>query len=167
LRVESYYDEGNLHSIDIFTSRNDTGVVAATIGLMDINQSRRPGVDLCAELLVDVRGGNQYLCNILSSIGFFIIKDGWKVAPGVVFEKMISMYMSNSLMKHVMFMPAYQWDEGMIRVYVGSKMIYPLLCVPITEEERKYVVERGADALKERWVDAGTDVLDWKRGQKA
>jgi antitoxin YqcF len=166
LHVVAYYDDKKRHSIDIFTSQNANGVVAATIGLMDVSQSRKPGIDLFTELLMDVRGGNRYLCNILSTVSFFILKDGWKVAPGVVFEKMVSMYMPRSRMKHVLFMPPYQWDEGMTRVDLVSRTICPLLGVPITDDEMTFVKDRGADALQQRWSETGTDVLDWKRDGK-
>jgi hypothetical protein len=161
--VTKYYDENEENSIAIFTSRNDEGILAATIGLMDVDQSRNPQVQIAAEVLMDQRGHDERICNVLSTIAFFVLKDGWRVAPGMVFERMVEMYYPNHPLPHVLFVPPFQWESAMTKVSLTGKVVYPLMAIPISEAERNYCA-RGADrALESLWESRGTDVLNWDR----
>lgn len=163
IRVSGYADSDDANKIDIFTSSNADGVVAATVGLMDHDQSPDPAVAIHTELVLDARGQQPKLCNVLSTIAFFVIKNGWKLAPGVVFEDMIERYEPSLDIKHVMFIAPFQWETGMTRVELERQVIHPLLAVPITERERQFVADHGDDALMKIWESANTDVLDWTR----
>jgi hypothetical protein len=163
VRVCRHYDADEKNAIDIFTSENADGVVAATIGVMDQNQARPGKPPLATEILLDGRGRPQRIANIAATIGFYIVKDGWRVAPGVTFADMVSMYEPGLRVKHVLFVPPFQWDDGMTRVGLGDRTLCPLLAVPITDGELRLVEERGADELTERWEQLSTDVLDWSR----
>jgi hypothetical protein len=163
VHVTIHADEDEKHRIAIFTSKNAEGIVGASIGLMDRNQSRNPAVQVFTEVLMDARGENSIIGNVLGTIGCYIIKNGWKAGPGVVFEKMIDMYAPDLAVKHVLFTPPFQWKDGMTKVQLSKKTIYPLLAVPITDAERAYAASKGAEALEERWERDHTDVLDWQR----
>ncbi len=163
VRVTRHDDEGQSHHIDIFTSTNEKGVVAATIGLMDHDQSQNPRAQVFSEVLIDVRGCHKYIGNVTATIAFCVMKDGRKVAPGVVFEEVVEMYDPAASMKHVLFVPPFQWEDGMTRVDLGAKTIHPLLAVPITETEMQFVRGNGADALETLWAESECDVLDWGR----
>jgi antitoxin YqcF len=76
VRVFRHYDEGERNAIHIFTSENDEGVVAATVGLMDFDQSRGGGPPLATEILLDGRGRPPHIANIAATIAFFVMKDG-------------------------------------------------------------------------------------------
>ena len=76
---------------------------------------------------------------------------------------MVSMYAPDLDVKHVLFVPPFQWGEGMSRVTLGDRTIYPLLAVPITDGELQFVKDCGADALTSLWERRHTDVLDWSR----
>ena len=163
VRVHRYLDDGEQNSIAIFTSVNDEGIVAATVGVMDYSQSR-PGLPpLYTEILVDGRTDVNCLPSVVSTIGFYIIKDGWKVAPGVTFADMVSMYAPELNVKHVLFVPPYQWEDRMTEVKLSDRTIYPLLAVPITDGELELVQSSGADELQELWERSLIDVLDWTR----
>lgn len=161
--VRRHYDEAEEHHLDIFTSSNHEGTVAATIGLMEIDQSRNPDVQVYSEVLMDVREQNEFITNILSTIGFYIMKDGWKVAPGVVFEEMVAMYIPECEVRHVLFLPPFEWDDGMTKVPLSSKTVYPLLAIPITNSEMELARRAGSEALEDCWIAAGCDVLQWDR----
>jgi len=162
-RVTRYADEREEFHLDIFTSRDGEGTVAATIGLMEYDQSRNPAVQVYTEILMDVRGQNEFIGNILSTIGFYIMKDGWKVAPGVVFEKMVEMFIPECKARHVIFLPPFQWQDGMTKVPLPSKTVYPLLAIPITEAEMGLVLRDGSEALTHLWETSNCDVLEWNR----
>ena len=163
VRVHRHYDEGEQNAVAIFTSENEEGIVAATVGLMDYDQSHREGVTIPTEILVDARGRRDYVANVAATIAFFVMKDKWKVAPDVTFAEIIGMYAPDLAVRHVLFVPPFQWPDGMTRVVLRDRTIYPLLAVPITDGELELVRREGADALTDRWVRESTDVLDWSR----
>jgi hypothetical protein len=163
IHVARHYDEGERNAIAIFTSENSEGIVAATVGVMDYDQARPGKPPLATEILLDARGSSKTIANIIATIGFYIMKDGWRVAPGVTFADVVSMYEPSLRVKHVIFVPPVQWEEGMTRVALEDRTIYPLLAVPITDGELRLVQEQGADELQKRWERASTDVLDWSR----
>ena len=163
IHVRRHYDDAEQHAIAIFTSENAHGVVAATVGVMEVDQRRGEGPPLATEILLDARGRRPYAADVLATVAFFILKDGWRVRPGVTFADIIPMYAPELRVKHMLFTPAFQWQEGMTRVTLTDRTIYPLLAVPITDEELELVKSRGADVLEERWIRSSTDVLDWSR----
>lgn len=164
LQVTRYFDEDNAIFVDIFTSRSEKGVVASTIGVMDFDLSRNPKFSLFTEILMDARGTISIVENVLSTIAFYIMKNSWQPAPGVIFESMVSMYDADSRVPHVIFLPPFQWASGMTKVELNDKTVYPLLAVPITESEKEYVRQNGADALFNHWDSLKLDIFDWNRG---
>jgi suppressor of fused protein SUFU len=165
--VHAYYDEGKKNSIDIFSSVNDERMVTATVGLMEIDQSKNKNVTVFTELLMDLRGRDDKVCNILSTIAFYIKKDGWRVAPGVVFEQMVEMYFPRHPLPHVMFVPPFQWETEMTKVQLPDKLIHPLVAVPISEAERKFAAANKDRALERLWESKSIDVPDWSRESAA
>jgi hypothetical protein len=163
-RVHLHYDDAEQNRIPIFTSENAEGIVAATIGVMDHSQGQPGQPPLATEILVDARGHPTYIANVAATIGFYIIKDGWRVAPGVTFADMVAMYAPELAVKHILFVPPFQWGGGrMTKVALTDRAIYPLLAVPITDGELRLVREHGVDELQARWERQSTDVLDWGR----
>jgi len=161
-RVHTYWDEGEHHSIAVFSGRIDQDYFASTIGLMDVEQRKHGGESICTEILIERRGTDQWLGNLASSVAFFVIKDGWKIAPGVIFERMLEIYDPGATLPHLMFVPIFQWSD-MSRVSVGFRTIFPLLAVPISEGESRLVAKRGSQALEQRWEALDTDIFDWSR----
>lgn len=164
--VTSYLDEAEENRIHIFTSQNKEGVVAATVGLMDINQSRQPGKEIYSEVLMDQRGHDERIANILSTIAFYIRKDGWKIAPGVIFESMVEMFVPETRLPHVMFVSPFQWD-GMSRVLLGNRTIHPLLAIPISEAESEVAKRNQGRDLEDLWERQSVDFFDWGRVSSA
>ena len=164
LRVTKYYDEDESHLIPIATSSQHDGLVAATVGLMDVDQSQNPDVTIPAEVVMDARGDAEELENVLSTIAFYIIKDGWRIRPGAVFEQLVEMYCPDLAVPHIYFTAPFQWGERMTRVELSDRVVYPLLAVPISEPELKLLKQEGDEALEAVWESAGTDVLSWTRG---
>jgi hypothetical protein len=130
---------------------------------MEFDQSRNADLNVYTELLLDHRGPNDLIGNVLSTIGFYVMKDGWKIAPGVVFEEMISMYIPDSPTRHVVFLPPFQWGSEMACIQLASKTVFPLLAIPITQSEMEMIYRDGSDVLENRWVETDCDVLDWSR----
>ena len=164
--VTAYYDEPNANKIHIFASANGDGIVVATVGLMEINQSHKQGVDIYSEIIMDQRGHDERISNVLSTIAFCVVKDGWKVAPGVIFHDVVKMYVPDTKLPHVMFTAPFQWGT-MSRVSLSAKTIYPLVAIPISEAEAKIARTNAGQDLEALWVQQSTDVLDWGRKSAA
>lgn len=165
LKVTSFSDDAEENTLDIFESKNSEGILASTIGVMEVGQGE--GSKLFTEIIMDARGENENISNVLSTIGFYIVKDRWDVMPGVVFESMVEMYSPELEVKHVMFVAPFQWEEGMSNVALSTKTIYPLLAVPITQGEYEFMISNSAEALESLWASKSTDVLNWGRASAA
>jgi hypothetical protein len=162
--VNSYEDDTERHSILIFESATAEGTLLSTVGLMDVNISATSERELRTEVLLDHRGHASQEANVLATIAFYVLKNGWRPSPGVVFEEMLTFYLPDGPLPHVLFIPPYQWaDSSMTRATVGDLTIYPLLAVPISELERLFVSTQGYEQLQAMWEERQTDVLDWTR----
>lgn len=161
--VTLHTDEAEEQTIAIFSARNLDGVVAATVGLMDYDVGDDPDDPVFVEIIVDARGDAAWVAEIVATLAFHVMKDGWKPAPGVIFERAIEMYSPELQVKHVMFVPPIQWEEEMDAVELDEKIVQPLLAVPITEGEAVFVRAHGSEALEDLWARAEVDVFDWSR----
>ena len=133
---------------------------------MEIEQSHNSGVQVRSEILMDRRGQDKEICNVLATIAFHIIKNGWRVRPGVVFESMVEMYVPNAKLPHVYFTAPFQWND-MGRVHLTEQDIFPLVAVPVSEAESQLAANDGGRELESLWVSRGTDVLNWERESAA
>jgi hypothetical protein len=167
LKVFSYQNDARTHHIDIARGHNAHGVVAATIGVMDCSQGQDPSVPIFTEILMDWHGGNEAIDSVLSAIAFCMLRDGWKAAPGVVFQNVIEMFLPGLEVKHVLFYPPMQWGDAMDSVPLGTKVIHPLLAIPITQQENELIRASGLGVLEELWTRTGCDVYDWSRKSAA
>lgn len=161
-QVTAYGDDPKQHKVHIFTSRSEDGVVAATVGLMDIALRFSSGVELRSEIIMDQRGHDSRLANILATIAFYVMKDGWKIAPGIVFEEMVRMYIPETKLPHVVFVGPWRFDD-LGRVTLSDKTIFPLVAVPISEAEAELARANAGRDLEALWQRESIDVLDWAR----
>lgn len=160
--VQVYYDESEEISLPIFLSTNDEGVLCATVGLMEIDQSQNPDVKIHTEIILDKRGNDERVPYFVSTVAFHITKYGWKVAPGVVFKDIVKIHFPEIKLPHLYFTAPFQWDT-MSKVELPERAIYPLVAIPISEEEYKIACEDYGEALEEVWAKEQVDVLNWNR----
>lgn len=162
-KVVRYWDETEEHHLDIFTCNTQEGVLAATVGVMDCNQSNNPSIPIYTEILMDIRGRDEIINSILSTIGLYMIVNQWKAAPGIVFENMVGMYIPESNVRHIVFIVPFQWKKGMSQVPAGQKIVCPLLAVPISDAEKTYLQSNGLKALESIWSEKECDILSLER----
>lgn len=162
VRIQNFRDEDETHNIDVFSGQIGEEYFASTVGLMDIEQQSHEGNSVSTEILIERSGTDQWLGNLVSTVAFYVLKDGWRIAPGVIFERILEMYDPQTSLPHLIFVPIFQWGD-MSEVIVGGKVIYPLLAVPISERESQLVAKGGYQTLEDRWNALETDVFDWSR----
>ncbi len=160
--ITMYGDDTNATQIPIFTSESQDGFIAATIGLMDIDQSNNPSRELRTELLVKSRRKDLAICNILSTLAFYLLKDRWRANPGTVFENMVSMYLPETVLPHVYFTAPFEWEEWG-SVALSDRTIHPLLAIPVSCAEADLAANGMAQELESTWLRGGLDVFDWAR----
>jgi hypothetical protein len=71
-------------------------------------------------------------------IVFRVMKDGWIIRHGAIFETLVSEYLPTLVLKHLLFVSQYQWGEALSKVKLEQGYIYPLLAISITNEELEY-----------------------------
>ena len=91
------------------------------------------------------------------------MKDGWKIKPGAVFETLVSEYHPELSVKHLLFVPQYQWGEVLTKVKLEQDYIYSLLALGITNEELNFISQNGVSALEDLWEKDNANVLNWHR----
>jgi hypothetical protein len=160
--VHSYLDDSGRNKTHIFTSITSEGIVAATVGISDIDQSGARRLGQYTEIIMDKRDADDRVANVLSTIAFYMLKDGWRVRPGVVFESMVSMYFPDTKLPHVIFIAPFQWP-GMGNVPLSQKTVYPLVAIPISEAESRLAASNAGEHLERLWEERSVDVLDWNR----
>ncbi|NHZ37497.1 suppressor of fused domain protein [Massilia sp. CCM 8692] len=160
--VTKYDDDERTTSIPIYSSQTEGGLVGATVGLMDLDQSRNPAVQIRTEILIDTRMDDARGLNLLSTIAFYIIKNQWRVSPGTVFEEIGGMYFPGTALRHIYFTAPYQWD-GMSKVVLSDRTIFPLIAIPISTAEANLASQDAGNALESLWDANRVDVLDWNR----
>ncbi len=163
MRIERYFDGPELHHIDVMTVQAEDGVIVGTIGLMDVDLSDDAKQTVYCELVMDSRGRNEAIQTVAATAALAVLGEGRKVAPGVVYEDMVSMYVQSLEVKHLWFIAPFQWGEDMVRVELDDKTLLPLLGVPITDSEFDYIKENGPIALEKLMSEAEADVFDWHR----
>lgn len=148
--------------VPIFLARNSSGDFAATLGLMELSQTAPPEKPIWTELLMVRRGADDRVCNLLATAALYVLKDGWRVAPGVVFESLVSMYYPDTRLPHLYFTVPSMFD-GLERVELGERTLHPLIAFPISERESQLARTDHGDALESLWESKATDVMDWSR----
>lgn len=155
--VSKWFDERETTSLDILSIKGD-GKVCASIGLMDVDHNPP------TELLMDSTDETIKLENLISMASFFIVKNGWKVKPGAVFEDLVKEYHPELSLKHLLFLPQFRWGETLSRVDLCDRTIYPLLVIGITDSELNYIRNNGLEELERIWLKNNVDVFNWHRG---
>ena len=159
--VTRFYDNFHENAIAIFESKQPEGIVAATIGLMDIDQRVGAG-PVHTEVLMDQLGQDPRIGNVLATLAFYIAKDGWRVRPGTVFENVVRINVSEARLPHVYFTTPFQWQD-FSAVDLDGRKVHPLVAVPVSEAEADLARKEQGRVLELLWESKGTNVLDWNR----
>jgi hypothetical protein len=157
--VRRYYDEREMHSVDILTSPDRPTPGFATYSTLSLHTAPNllEGKDIRVEIAGVAPCSATEFPNMLASAAFFVIKDRWLCAPGVVFPALVKEYGPSSHLQHVMWAPPFPWEElGAVPV-TDELTVHWLLAVPISEAERRFLIEhvRGGQPGGLRPLDDG------------
>ena len=165
--VAKYWDNEKNNSIDILQCSNSpqAGIVAySTIGLSNYNIGFVVNdVNLRIELVGACDSRFDFFSNILATCAFNIINSNYACFPGTMFTNVISMYDSEMLLKHILFVTPFLWDAKLKTLNLVDKKVAWLLAVPISNEEYNYARQEGTDNLETMLEEKQVDIFDLHR----
>jgi hypothetical protein len=164
-RVDRYYDEDESHSVDLLTcvDRPMPGFTTySTVSLHTV-----PNMLDDSDVRIEMAGvaANQVaeFPNMLASAAFRVVIDGWLCAPGVVFPSLVTEQRLSSSLEHVLWVPPFPWEQLGSVDPDGGPIVHWLLAVPISEAERRFLVDRGYEHLEALMADRETEYFDLGR----
>jgi antitoxin YqcF len=163
-KVWSYADEHNNSSIDILIcpdSPYELVTSYSTIGLSDYSINLQvDDIPLGIEIIGACESMFDQYPNILATCGFNIINSNFRCAPGIIFSNVIKMYLTDSPMQHILFIPPFGWDKEFETLHFQTKKVAWLLAVPISEAERQYANVNGPEALEKLFEEKQINIYD-------
>ena len=120
-------------------------------------------VNLRIELVGACDSRFDFFSNILATCAFNIINSNYACFPGTMFTNVISMYDSEMLLKHILFVTPFLWDAKLKTLNLVDKKVAWLLAVPISNEEYNYARQEGTDNLETMLEEKQVDIFDLHR----
>ena len=168
-QVFPYWDDDKKHSIDILDlvdPLDSNKKFYCTIGISDFPNliDMKVGEEnIPVELLITGYKEFDKVPNILSTCGFFIMKNRWTSQPGSIFKDIVQTYYADVDMKHIMFTSPFFWQDKLQPLELESKVVNWLLAVPISDKELLFKNENGVAALEALFDKKETDVFNLNR----
>ena len=170
-QVKNYFDTDEKHSIHLLTVTDPIDSLVkfyCTLGVCEspnmIEQNNDSFKDIPIELLMTGYESFEKVPNILSTCAFYIIKDKWECQPGTVFKRMVEMYYPDQVLKHILFVPPFLWEDKLGPIQLSDdKAVNFLLAVPISDNELAFREQHGRAALEDVFEEKQVDVFDLNR----
>ena len=159
-KVIGYGDETNSTEINILSCIDPIDKNVTFYGTIALNEQAQHNE---FEILMASYTKNKHIPNILSSCAFFIIKNKWKVKWGNIFETLVQEYYPKSLMKHLYFTKPYIWEDKLEKFIIKNRIIKFLLAIPISENELKYINEKGYKEFETVLENNNVDIFNINR----
>jgi hypothetical protein len=144
-----YADDDESHRISIasFVDAPTSGYTTySTIGL-HLYANVLDGTNVPIELAATVPSAATYMANVLATSAFYVMKDGWLAAPGVVFPGVLAEYRPTPP-EHILWVPPFPWEQLAEVPLPSGIAVHWLLGVPVFEAERQQLHDRGYDAFE-------------------
>lgn len=163
--VEIFYDEKEQNSVFVASAVDSPmpGWTTCTTVSLHLVPNLLDGKDLRVELMATARTEDTALANVVATAAFFVAKNGWLAAPGVVFPDQVREYFPDTTTPHLMWSEPVNHPELSTVELAGAGSVHWLLAVPLTEEERLFLAEHGYFELEERLSAAEAEYFDlWR-----
>ncbi len=165
VRVNRYYDQGKVNSIDILDCVDRPVLSLTTYSTVTLHGTVNvlEGADVRVELLGVAASSASRFPNMLCQAALCVIKQHWLCAPGVIFPGLLTEYSLSNTLPHLMWISPFLWDE------LGEAEIFPdfrvhwLMALPISDEEREFVAENGFNEFEKVLEDADVEYYDLGR----
>jgi antitoxin YqcF len=140
-----YYDRDESHSVDIVRcvgAPTEGYAIQSTISL-HLHPNLLDGKDVRTELAAVADVKIEAMANVLSTAAFFVIKNNWLAAPGVVFPEILEGYDLPTSMEHVLWYPPFPWEQLSATMVSPDLTVHWLLGIPIYDSERRHLEHYG------------------------
>lgn len=164
-KIIRYANDDNTKITDIVMCNNSPcdGVCSySTIGLFDTDIGlKNHNVPLRTELLGACDMQMEEFANIISTAAFEIM-DSNTAYPGFILNDIVSLYIKNSDMKHLLLTYPFLWDNINNMNFEEFTLAW-LMLVPVSDNEKAYCESNGLDALESLFEEQQIDIFDLYR----
>ena len=165
--LERFLDETEVHSVDIgrFADRPTPGYTTFSTLNLHMEHNLLEGDDRRVEIAGVAASTATDFPGLLSTVAFFVKKDHWLCAPGVVFPGLIPEYRPglSTTLEHVLFVEPFPWDSLSTVKISDDLSVHWLLAMPISEAERRFLLEHGYDKFQEMFEAHDVPYFDLER----
>jgi hypothetical protein len=164
--VHAFYDESEDNVVAIVTCSGTPsgGLTAFSTASLHVTPNMLEGDDIRVELLTVTDSRYDEAANVLATSAFDVVKDGWLVAPGVVFPNAVGEYYRDATTPHLMWTEPFDFPElSTVHLDGLERDVHWLQGVPLTENERAFLLDAGFDALSGRLEAADAPYYDFFR----
>lgn len=164
-KVDRRYDEDESHSVDVLrcADRPVDGLAVYSTLTLHAAPNHLEDKDIRVELMGVAPGDVEEYPNLLATAAFYVIKDGWLAAPGVVFPSLLETYDLSSTLQHLLWVEPFPYEELSTVEIADGPDVHWLLGIAVSEDERRFLIDRGYDALEQRFADVDLDYWDLER----
>jgi hypothetical protein len=166
-KVKTFWNEIKDNYIDIVNCPDcpqENVISFATIALSDFSIGKNVNdIPLGVEFVAACDQKFIEFPNILSTCAFNIIIERSSCFPGAIYPEVISMYISNLPMKHILFVPPFGWGKEFRTLNFPNKTVTWLLAVPISDPEYKFARSKGSEVLQALFDEKQIDIYDLER----
>lgn len=160
--VAEFFAEAEKKKIVIFQSFDvpEEGVqTCATVGLHEVNIGLvSMGKKLRVEIVGAIDKEVENYDSLIAALAFDIM-DAKRCFPGFVIEDVISEFVPDSEMKHILLTNPSVWED-LETMELDDRLIAWLMAVPISESECEYARRNGTDALEDVLEENEADIWD-------
>jgi antitoxin YqcF len=163
-KVVRFGDDGGANDVFIVSGQNCPIPGVTSYASVGLSRNTQPAAlkDVKVEIVAACATATPYIDNLVSSCVFDSVKNDSTIVYGACIPNIIVQYGISTTLKHVTFVAPFPWRD-LNRVEVEDETVYCLLMLPISDAERRYLIECGIDALEKLFNEKQIDIYDIKR----
>lgn len=161
--VHAYYDAGESHVVAVVDSDGSPHATLQTCVTASLHAypNELEGEDIRVELLMVGKAGGPEIAEIVATSAFFVIKDHWLAAPGVVFPGVVLEHVPTTTTPNLMWQEPFDFDNlATLEISGVEPAVHPLQGVPLSDAEASYLREFGFNALTALLEEKKVDHFD-------
>jgi hypothetical protein len=168
-RLGRWADPREENTVSILTCVDSPSTGYSTYSTVSLHEheNRLDGRDIRTELAGVAETTVTAYPDVLSTAAFYVIKDQWLVAPGVVFPGLLLDYELGTEMEHIMWAPPFPWAPLQSVEISPDLTVHWLVAVPIYESERQFLLLNGYFEFEDRLEAGDTQYFDLRRPRVA
>ena len=168
-QVRRYEDPTGTHAVHVAVSAGQPAPALSSWGTVDMSQfptglTTAQGREVRVELVGVAKREFDVLGHVLASCALDVATGALTPVPDAIFPDAVSVNDERVACRHALLTLPFMWGEdGIPDLDKDDRVTTWLQVVPVTDAERVYAGEHGADALAAEFERTKVDVLDpWR-----